>query len=126
MNSPAFGFGVWSKAFFPAQVSGGNLSSHHGIALADFGSLAMTNSEGILGELSQDSCKSLLLVPVIEWNCRDDSPSVTKGVTEMCESQSQKGCEHPEKLKDRPGQCSPEQIKECHGDVKKHPCVKEK
>ena len=29
----------------------------------------------------------------------------------MCEV-----CEHPEKLKGRkPGECSPEQIKECHG-----------
>jgi len=32
-------------------------------------------------------------------------------------------CEHPEKLKGKkPGECSPEQIKECHGDEKKHPC----
>jgi hypothetical protein len=35
-------------------------------------------------------------------------------------------CEHPEKLKDKPENCTPEQIKECHGDTKDHPCVKEK
>jgi len=27
-------------------------------------------------------------------------------------------------LKHKPGECTPEQIKECHGDVKKHPCEK--
>jgi len=31
-------------------------------------------------------------------------------------------CEHPEKLKGKPGECSPEQIRECHGDVQEHPC----
>ena len=35
-------------------------------------------------------------------------------------------CEHPEKLKGKRGECSPEQIKECHGEVSKHPCVKAK
>ena len=33
-------------------------------------------------------------------------------------------CEHPEKLKGKPGECSPEQIKECHGNDKNHPCNK--
>jgi hypothetical protein len=36
----------------------------------------------------------------------------------MCEDK----CEHPEKLKGRPGECTPEQIRECHGDVEGHPC----
>jgi len=35
-------------------------------------------------------------------------------------------CMFPEKLKDKPEQCTPEQIKECHGDDKNHPCVSEK
>jgi hypothetical protein len=34
----------------------------------------------------------------------------------------EKQCEHPEKLKGKPGECSPEQIKECHGATEKHPC----
>jgi hypothetical protein len=34
-------------------------------------------------------------------------------------------CEHPEKLKDGdPSKCSPEQVKQCHGDEKKHSCAK--
>ncbi|MGD9495432.1 MAG: hypothetical protein AB7Y46_03875 [Armatimonadota bacterium] len=37
----------------------------------------------------------------------------------MCDC---KGCQHPEKLKGTPGGCSPEQIRECHGEVKEHPC----
>ena len=35
-------------------------------------------------------------------------------------------CEHPEKLKGKPGECSPEQIKECHGETTKRPCDKSK
>jgi hypothetical protein len=31
-------------------------------------------------------------------------------------------CEHPEKLKGKPGDCSPEQIEECHAPVKEHTC----
>ena len=34
-------------------------------------------------------------------------------------------CEHPEKLKTKPENCTPEQIKECHGD-EEHPCEDEK
>ena len=33
-------------------------------------------------------------------------------------------CQQPENLKGKPEECSPEQIKECHGDAKDHPCVK--
>ena len=32
-------------------------------------------------------------------------------------------CEHPEKLKGKREECTPEQIRECHGDEKNHPCV---
>jgi len=36
-----------------------------------------------------------------------------------------KGCHKPENLKKKPEECTSEQIQECHGDVKGHPCVKE-
>jgi DNA-binding transcriptional ArsR family regulator len=39
----------------------------------------------------------------------------------MCQN-----CQQPIKLMDRPEDCSPEQIRQCHGDVKEHPCLKEK
>jgi hypothetical protein len=31
-------------------------------------------------------------------------------------------CEKPERLKGKPGQCTPEKIREYHGTEKKHPC----
>jgi len=32
-------------------------------------------------------------------------------------------CEHPEKLTGKPGECSIEQIRECHGDANEHHCA---
>ncbi len=39
----------------------------------------------------------------------------------MCKKE--KCCEKPENLKGKPEECSPEQIKKCHGTSGKHPCV---
>jgi len=33
-------------------------------------------------------------------------------------------CQKPDQLKGKPEECSPQQIKVCHGDAKDHPCVK--
>ena len=41
----------------------------------------------------------------------------------MCD-EKEKGCQKPEELKGKPAECSPEQIKKCHGDEKAHPCIK--
>ena len=41
----------------------------------------------------------------------------------MSKAENEKACEHPEKLKGKPGECSPEQIKQCHGEGSKHPCA---
>jgi hypothetical protein len=35
-------------------------------------------------------------------------------------------CQQPVKLQDKLENCTPEQIRECHGDVQGHPCTKEK
>ncbi|MBN2060094.1 MAG: winged helix-turn-helix transcriptional regulator [Deltaproteobacteria bacterium] len=35
-------------------------------------------------------------------------------------------CQYPDRLKGKPGGCTPIQIKECHGDEKDHPCVTKK
>ncbi len=35
-----------------------------------------------------------------------------------------KGCQKPENLKGKPNECTPEQIKKCHGAEKSHPCTK--
>ena len=40
----------------------------------------------------------------------------------MCPTRQK--CERPGQLKGQPAACSPEQIKKCHGDPKRHPCAK--
>jgi ArsR family transcriptional regulator, arsenate/arsenite/antimonite-responsive transcriptional repressor len=35
-------------------------------------------------------------------------------------------CQQPDKLKTKPGECTPEQIKECHGEDKEHSCEDKK
>ena len=44
----------------------------------------------------------------------------------MAEIPKKEICCHPDKSKGKPGECSPEQIIECHGEVEKHSCVKAK
>jgi len=39
----------------------------------------------------------------------------------MCEKTQ--GCQRPEELKGKPEECSPEQIRKCHGEAPEHPCV---
>lgn len=39
----------------------------------------------------------------------------------MCCGKSK--CQKPDNLKGKPGECSQEQIKKCHGDEGKHPCA---
>jgi peptidoglycan/LPS O-acetylase OafA/YrhL len=39
----------------------------------------------------------------------------------VCEKKE--GCQRPEELKGDPRECSPEQIRKCHGDAAEHPCV---
>jgi len=45
-----------------------------------------------------------------------------KEVKTMCQS----CCERPEKLKGKPEECTPGQIRECHGDEKDHPYMPKK
>jgi hypothetical protein len=42
-----------------------------------------------------------------------------------CDDKKKNRCEHPERLGNRnPGDCSPEQIEECHGKDARHDCCK--
>jgi len=41
----------------------------------------------------------------------------------MCGNERQEGCQKPENLTGQPQDCSPEQIRKCHGDTDTHPCV---
>ena len=40
-----------------------------------------------------------------------------------CKKNKDARCEKPENLKDKPEECTPQQIRECHGDAKKHSCT---
>ena len=40
----------------------------------------------------------------------------------MCVNRN--GCLKPDKLRDSPEKCTPEQIKECHGEAKEHACTR--
>ena len=51
----------------------------------------------------------------------NDKIGCEKEGTKMCDCK----CQYPEKLKGKPEECTPEQIKECHGD-KEHSCEEEK
>ncbi len=43
----------------------------------------------------------------------------------MCDN-CQNGCQRPDELMGKPEDCSPAQIRTCHGDGKDHPCAPEK
>ena len=38
-------------------------------------------------------------------------------------NENQQGCRKPEDLTGKPEDCSPEQIRKCHGEAEEHPCV---
>ncbi|MDO9211475.1 MAG: hypothetical protein Q7V48_12135 [Deltaproteobacteria bacterium] len=41
----------------------------------------------------------------------------------MCCAEKNSGCQCPDELKGKPEECTPEQIKECHGITGDHPCL---
>lgn len=56
------------------------------------------------------------------WRIGDAYENKTKSEeVDMC----QNCCQQPNKLMDKPENCTPEQIRECHGDTGQHPCKKE-
>jgi DNA-binding transcriptional ArsR family regulator len=74
-----------------------------------------------------EDLKEMALAPVrLKCICRRRTDSEINNLggreVELCTN----SCQHPDKLKGKPGQCTPEQIKECHGDSPNHPCEKEK
>ena len=54
------------------------------------------------------------------WRINERPPekSETREV-DMC----QNCCQQPDQLQDKPENCTPEQIRKCHGDTKDHPCT---
>ena len=78
--------------------------------------------EGIAKELNALATEKKSLETIC-WRINETAPTVHKSQeASMCEN----CCQQPNKLKDKPENCTPEQIRECHGDTKEHPCTKEK
>ena len=76
----------------------------------------------IIGELERMACRSAISPDHCHGLIARNKGSSRKEMKDMCQC----CCERPEKLKDKPEDCTPEQIKECHGDNKSHPCVPKK
>jgi ArsR family transcriptional regulator len=73
----------------------------------------------IAADLSELASKDELYETIC-WRINETSVNDHKlKEADMC----QNCCQQPNKLKDKTENCSPEQIKACHGDEKDHPCV---
>lgn len=53
------------------------------------------------------------------WRIHENTPQGKEA--DMC----QNCCQQPDKLMDNPENCTPEQIRECHGDTEEHICTKD-
>jgi ArsR family transcriptional regulator, arsenate/arsenite/antimonite-responsive transcriptional repressor len=58
--------------------------------------------------------------------CRRSDPGPADNHNPKEDEMCQNCCRQPDKLKDKPESCGPRQIRECHGDVKEHPCAQDK
>ncbi len=81
-------------------------------------SVLKTFADELNAFLEQDACP--------EGNCPRAFSSIDISCRKEVEKMCQCSCQHPEKLKGKPEECTPEQIKECHGDTQGHPCEEEK
>ncbi len=55
------------------------------------------------------------------WRINEIRPTDIQKEEVMC----QNCCQQPDKLKDKPENCTPEQIEKCHGEGTDHPCTKD-
>jgi len=77
-----------------------------------------------LNELAELLRELTNLLPCTEGVCikkENAKNDCHKEGAKMCDCK----CQYPEKLKGKPEECTPEQIKECHGD-EEHPCEEKK
>jgi len=78
-----------------------------------------------LNELAKFVKELTSLQPCAEGVCikkLNQKNNCLKEGAKMCDCK----CQYPEKLIEKPEECTPEQIKECHGDTKEHSCEDEK
>ena len=82
-----------------------------------------TVEKGKLHELAELLRGLTNLLPCTEGLCvkkMNNKINCRKEEGKMCDCK----CQNPEKLKGKPEECTPQQIRECHGD-KEHPCIDE-
>jgi ArsR family transcriptional regulator len=65
----------------------------------------------------KESLEQFLTVPIDLEPCI----FIKQGGGTMCTCKTE--CQKPEELKGKPEECSPDQIKKCHGEVSEHPCL---
>ena len=54
--------------------------------------------------------------------CEQIDYGSTQEEDDMCGDKESCCCKHPEGKQENPGECSPEQVQECHGDAEEHCC----
>ena len=79
----------------------------------------------VLHRISDELHRKAEMTPVPQGGCQrtvSESTLIYDGrrTIDMCTD----CCQKPDQLKGTPEECSPEQIKACHGDAKDHPCIK--
>jgi ArsR family transcriptional regulator len=79
-------------------------------------------------QIGEDLMKRTDQAPDFRVTCHRSAPNknhtndIERRELAMCEN----CCRQPDRLKTKPEECTPEQIKACHGDEKEHPCVARK
>ena len=69
--------------------------------------------------LAAESLKNLATQVSYKYVCtREKTSTIERGEKQVCECNCK--CEHPEKLKGKPEECTSGQKQECHGDEKEH------
>lgn len=79
-------------------------------------------------QIAEDLTKMADQAPDVRVAChRSVSDEINTNYVERREFAMCKDCcQQPDRLKGKPEDCTPEQIKECHRDEKDHPCVPKK
>jgi ArsR family transcriptional regulator, arsenate/arsenite/antimonite-responsive transcriptional repressor len=85
-------------------------------------SLKKETLEEVIGELDHILNKSL----VPSGQCRRVHAREKGKTGEEAKTMCKSCCEQPVMLKEKPENCTLEQIKKCHGDTKDHPCTTDK
>jgi len=78
-----------------------------------------------LKDLAEALADLTKLPPCPEGLCSrnlDQEIDCRKEDKKMCDCK----CQHPERLKGKPEECTPKQIEKCHGKTAKHPCMPKK